>query len=189
MTQDTPMVRHFQLKFLTFQQQKSVVQTPFKFNIYVDFCTLWISWKPFFICGFFSHPSDAPWGVFNPNVLWPLSTVAKQARRLVGRNHVLCVYADSSQEFTLWQTVELPVVWDMITFTWHNCNKLWTCGWFSNAYEITTIWLSHTDEFLSHPYATTTACLHSQTTPSAPSHPLRHPRTGVDPTHLCLLAD
>ena len=30
---------------------------------------------------------------------------------------------------------------------------------------------------------------HSQTTPSAPSHPLRHPRTGVDPTHLCLLAD
>ena len=30
---------------------------------------------------------------------------------------------------------------------------------------------------------------HSQTTPSAPSHPLRHPRTGVSPTHLCLLAD
>ena len=125
----------------------------------MDFCTLWFSWKPFFICGFFSHPSDAHRGEFNPNVLWPLSTVAKQARRPVGRNHVLCVYADSSQEFTLWQTVELPVVWDMITFTWHNCNKLWTYGWFSNAYEITTIWLSHTDEFLSHPYATTTACL------------------------------
>ena len=30
---------------------------------------------------------------------------------------------------------------------------------------------------------------HSQTTPSAPSHPLRYPRTGVGPTHLCLLAD
>ena len=30
---------------------------------------------------------------------------------------------------------------------------------------------------------------HSQTTPSAPSHPLRHPRTGVVPTHLWLLAD
>ena len=30
---------------------------------------------------------------------------------------------------------------------------------------------------------------HSQTTPSAPSHPLRHPRTGVAPTHLWLLTD
>ena len=30
---------------------------------------------------------------------------------------------------------------------------------------------------------------HSQTTPSAPSHPLRHPRTGVGPTHLWLLVD
>ena len=30
---------------------------------------------------------------------------------------------------------------------------------------------------------------HSQTTPSAPGHPLRHPRTGVGPTHLCLLAE
>ena len=30
---------------------------------------------------------------------------------------------------------------------------------------------------------------HSQTTPSAPSHPLRHPRTGVGPTYLWLLAD
>ena len=30
---------------------------------------------------------------------------------------------------------------------------------------------------------------HSQTTPSAPSHPLRHPRSGVGPTHLWLLAD
>ena len=33
------------------------------------------------------------------------------------------------------------------------------------------------------------ATSHSQTTPSASSHPLQQPRTGVGPTHLWLLAD
>ena len=31
--------------------------------------------------------------------------------------------------------------------------------------------------------------IHSQTTSPVPSYPLRHPRTGVGPTHLWLLAD
>ena len=40
-----------------------------------------------------------------------------------------------------------------------------------------------------HGYWWSGARKHSQTTPSAPSHPLRHPRSGVGPTHLWLLAD
>ena len=39
------------------------------------------------------------------------------------------------------------------------------------------------------PTAPLPSVLHSQTTSSVPSHPLRHPKTGVSPTHMWLLAD
>ena len=49
------------------------------------------------------------------------------------------------------------------------------------------LWVLHTLQ--ANAMGGTCVASHSQTTQSAPSHPLRHPRTGVSPTHLCLLAD
>ena len=70
-------------------------------------------------------------------------SVTTQACTLVEWNHVLLGSASSSRELTLWQTVELPVIWDVVTFTWCHSN------------EIGVMSLYHTDDLLSHPYEIT----------------------------------
>ena len=63
-----------------------------------------------------------------------------QACTPIARNRVLYGSANWSWEFTLWQTVELPVIWEAITFMWRHYYAM----------DILSLW--HTDALLSRPY-------------------------------------
>ena len=70
-----------------------------------------------------------------------------QACTPVERNRALYGSANSSREFTLWQTVELPVIWDVVTFMWRHCNEIGILSLY-HPYEITfeirmsSVWLN-----------------------------------------------
>ena len=84
----------------------------------------------------------------------------------------LRIYCTSLQGDTVaWMIPALPSHISHITTGWHSGLK-WS-------------------QYCLHIYCTSLQgdTMHIQTTQSAPSHPLRHPRAGVSPTHLCLLAD
>ena len=68
-----------------------------------------------------------------------------QACTPIARNPVQYGSANWSWEFTLWQTVELPVIWYVATSMWRYCN------------EMDVLSLCRTDDLLSHPYETTLA--------------------------------
>ena len=46
-------------------------------------------------------------------------------------------FGNWSLEFTPWKTVELPVIWDTVTFMWRHCDEM-------------DMSLCHTDDLLSH---------------------------------------
>ena len=74
-------------------------------------------------------------------------SVTTQARTPVEWNRALYGSANSSREFTLWQTVELPVIWDVVTFMWRHCNEIGILSLY-HPYEITfeirmsSVWLN-----------------------------------------------
>ena len=63
-------------------------------------------------------------------------SVTTQACTPVERNRALYGSANSSRKFTLWQTVELPVIWDVVTFMWRHCNEICILSLY-HPYEIT----------------------------------------------------
>ena len=63
-------------------------------------------------------------------------SVTTQACTPVEKNRALYESANSSREFTLRQTVELPVIWDVVTFVWRHCNEVGILSLY-HPYEIT----------------------------------------------------
>ena len=77
--------------------------------------------KNFCIRGFPSHPLDVP------SNYWCKHTE---------RNRTLYGSANWSRGFKFWQRVELPVIWDEVTFMWRRCK------------EMTILLLCHTGDLL-----------------------------------------
>ena len=104
----------------------------------------WWSWK-LLAFGVSSVIPLLSWGIINANILRPLSD--HSSMHSSWKESCPVWSADSSWEFTLWQTVELPVIWDAVTFMWRHCNEICLLSLY-HPYEITfeirmsSVWLN-----------------------------------------------
>ena len=119
--------------------------------------TYWWSTKPLW-CVFFQPSLRYSLGIIGVHILQyhsvttqacsPIEETVPCMGLLNWRNRALYGSAKCSREFTLWQTIELSVIWDVATFMWRHCNGINVL----TTYEKCVLLLCQTDEMLSPTY-------------------------------------